>query len=277
MRNIFFLPIFMIFISCASEQYSSNELEESNLDTSQILKEEKKSVEPLNKEIVLGSYKGKLGTSLDVCFRLDNENGTLSGFYFYEKIGIDIKLKGSIENNTLLAYELDYKGDTLAVIKGTIKESSISGKWINAKTKKEYPILIEKTPIEINQLPKEIEGKYYHKNCGLTLSIFKSKGEYYYNYTSKKETLKGKVRFSRGNGISINLENMEYAEDYFDVMTDDPERSKEYEKLKKIGKRTVGIECDYSLNEIALQNYGNSMNYYVKLNDCDEKYIHFNK
>ena len=54
----------------------------------------------------------------------------------------------------------------------------------NAKTEKEYPLLINKTNIEITPLPTSIEGTYSDEICNLTLSIFKSKGECYYNYKS---------------------------------------------------------------------------------------------
>jgi hypothetical protein len=39
----------------------------------------------------------------------------------------------------------------------------------------------------------------------------------------------------------------------------------------------IGIDGLFSEKEITIQNYGNAMNYYVKLDDCGEKYIHFNK
>ena len=47
--------------------------------------------------------------------------------------------------------------------------------------------------------------------------------------------------------------------------------------LKKIEKRKVSIDAYYSPEKITIQNYGNAMNYYVKLYDCGEKYIHFKK
>ena len=77
----------------------------------------------------------------------------------------------------------------------------------------------------------------------------------------------------------ITLSEIEFAEDYFDISLpeEDLEKSKEYEELKKIGKRYVGVDCYYSPEELIIQNYGNAMSYYVKLSDCDEKYIHFKK
>ena len=63
--------------------------------------------------------------------------------------------------------------DTLAILKGKINKLSIKGKWINAQNKKEYPLIIKKTNIEITSLPTNIEGKYYNETCNLTLSFFK--------------------------------------------------------------------------------------------------------
>ncbi|MCF6279657.1 MAG: hypothetical protein L3J14_04855 [Flavobacteriaceae bacterium] len=265
MKNILFTSIIIILTSCSQKKSNTNDLD--------------KPFVQLNKEVVLGNYKGKIGTNLDVLFHLDNNNGNVSGFYFYKKNGIDINVVGNVKGDSLIAYELDFKKDTLAILKGNISESSINGKWINAKSKKEYPLIIEKTSIAISPLPTNLEGRYYNSNCDLTLSFFKSKGEYYYNYKSNDRSLKGKVSFSRGDNLYINLENIEYAEDYFDVSLpeEDIEKSKKYKELKKIGKRKIGIECQYNSEEIIIQNYGNSMNYYVKLYDCGEKYIHFKK
>lgn len=124
-----------------------------------------------------------------------------------------------------------------------------------------------------------IEGTYYDEMCGLTLMISKAQGEYYYEYISDERKVDGKVHLSTNEDQYFILENMEYAEDYFDISLaeDNEEKQKEYDRLKKIGKRQVGIDCYYDDEEIVIQNYGNAMNYYVKLYDCGEKYIHLIK
>ncbi|WP_378174021.1 hypothetical protein [Aquimarina sp. SS2-1] len=279
MNKIVFLLTFIVFTSCSQKKENANNSIQPEPNDNQISEIEKSNTAELNEEVSLGNYKGKIGTNLDVVFHLEDENGKVSGFYYYEKTGIDISIHGHITKDTLIVYELDFKKDTTALIKGTIKESGIQGKWVSGTTKKEYPLTLDIIRDEVQPLPTTIEGKYYDEMCGLTLSVFKSKGAYFYEYSSSERNLKGKIRFIRGDELYINLENIEYAEDYFDVSLaeEDPEKSKEYERLKKIGKRKIGVECLYTTEEILIQNYGNAMNYYVKLYDCGEKYIHFKK
>ncbi len=224
------------------------------------------------------NYSGKIGDKLNVEFHIENLNGSISGFYYYEKIGIDIKIIGRQHEQTLNLYELDFKNDTIAFLNGTITDSIISGVWINAMSKKSYPLLLNETRNKLKPLPPDIAGKYIDSNCNLILKISKVKGEYYYIYTSTQRTLKGKVTFSRGSENYLILQGIEYSEDYFDVaLPEENELSRQYEELRKRGERNVGIDCYLDSDELIIQNYGNAMAYYVKLGECDEKYIHLIK
>lgn len=284
MKSILSLFILIFLISCSEKKSTVNENEKNEsksiVDQSVITEGDKTYSATTNKKYELGgSYKGKIGTSLDVSFHIDNDDGSLSGFYFYEKTGIDIDVIGTLKENNVALYELDYKKDTVATITAVINRSSIIGRWINATTKREYAFLVKETETKITPLPPNIIGSYYNDMCNLTLSFSKSKGAYYYKYSSDKRNLEGKINFYRGEDLYINLTSIEYAEDYFDIelFEEDEEKEKEYAELKQEGKRRVGIECHFSPDELTIQNYGNAMNYYVKLNDCGEKYIHFQR
>ena len=258
------------------EEVNSNwdqDVEQSNTEQS------KPEIQPeLNKTIVLGDFNGKIAKNLDVKFHLENNKGNVSGFYYYVKNGEDIQLVGTVVNQKLELYELTYTNDTLARIEATITDSMITGKWINTKTKAKHNLQLRKARKEVLPLPNNITGTYKEENCNLTLIISKAKGDYFYKYISDERTLKGKVSFVRGEDIYLTLANIEYAEDYFDLsLPEEDEKSAEYEKLKKIGKRQMGVDCFLDKNEIIIQNAGNAMNYYVKLYDCDEKYIHLVK
>lgn len=263
-----FILIFIILTSCKQEKLNSIDLRKS---ISIVVQHTDKTIST--------NYKGEIGKNLDVLFHLKNDNGKITGFYFYKKTGIDIRIIGNVVKNKFLAYELNYKKDTTATLIANINESSINGKWINAKTKKEYPLRLIKTPNKTNPLPTNIVGVYYNKICNLTLSISISKGEYYYNYSSDERKLNGKITFSREEDLYLTLEGIEFAEDYFDISLpeENEEKQKEFDRLKKLGERYVGIDCYYSPEELIIQNYGNAMSYYVKLSDCGEKYIHFIK
>lgn len=281
MKKIFFILIITSLISCSQKKPETSNLEKIKTSENQSLEVKKKNnaFDKLNNGHTLGNYKGKIGTYLNIKFHLENENGNVSGFYFYEKFGVDINVIGTIKENKLTLYELNYKNDTIAIIKGTIDKYGIYGKWINYKNKIEHPLTLEKKEIEITRIPNNIIGEYHNDVCNLTLSFSKLKGEYYYNYKSTERNLKGKVVFSREDDLYITLSEIEFAEDYFDISLpeEDLEKEKEYEELKRIGERYIGVDCYYSPEELIIQNYGNAMSYYVKLSDCGEKYIHFKR
>ncbi len=222
------------------------------------------------------NYHGKIGTNLDVSFHIKSTNGTISGFYYYKKIGVDIKIVGSIDNNTLRIYELGINNDTIALMKCFIRDSEIEGDWINLKTNRQYHIKISETNDEIVALPKKIEGVYKCDDCNMEIVIKKVKERYNYTFISELRTLKGEISFVRHDRYNeIILEGIEYAEDYFDVGL--PEENPEYEELKKEGNRRVGIDCFLDSDRITIENYGNAMNYYLKLRDCGSKYITLEK
>ncbi len=281
MKRIFPLFIIIFLMSCSEKKTTVNDSNTSKpIEQSVIVEDDKKYSDTIHKKYELGgSYKGKIGTSLEISFHIDNNNGVVSGFYFYEKTGVDIDIIGTLKENKVTLYELDYKKDTVATITAIIDRSSIIGRWENATTKREYAFFVKKTDTVIAPLPSNVAGSYYNKPCNLTLSFYKSKGEYYYKYTSDKRNLDGKISFYRGEDVYINLTNIEYAEDYFDIelFEENEEKERKYAALKEKRKRTTGVECYFSQDELTIQNYGNSMNYYVKLYDCEEKYIHFQR
>ncbi|MCG9791207.1 hypothetical protein [Flavobacterium algicola] len=279
MNRLLFIFTIMVLISCSNKKSNTDNLEGGKTATYQTLETKNKPFDKTKSEYSLGNYIGKIGKNLNVSFHLDNYDGKVLGFYYYKEKGIDISIRGRLKENNLVVYELDYKNDTTAVIKGSTDKYGIKGIWINFKSKKEYPLILEKKDIKITRLPKNIIGEYHNDICNLTLSITKLKGEYFYNYNSTERNLKGKVTFLREEDLYINLSEIEFAEDYFDISLpeEDLEKSKKYEELKKVGKRYIGVECYYSPEELTIQNYGNAMNYYVKLSDCGEKYIRFKK
>ncbi len=226
-------------------------------------------------EMLLGNYKGKIGNNLDVTFRLNNNNGKVTGFYYYDKIGVDINIVGKISGSEILLYELNDKNDTVAIIKANIKKNNIIGNWFNAKKTKKHSLNLTKIKKEIKPLPKYIVGQYCQKKCDFNIEITKNKGEYRYKLTIPNKTFRGKITFSRDENLYLTFEGIEYAEDYFDIelFEEDKEKEKGFEKLKKIGKRKVGFQGLIDSDEITIQNYGNSMNYFVIFNHCSEKYI----
>ncbi|MDI9311485.1 MAG: hypothetical protein QM535_14830 [Limnohabitans sp.] len=105
--------------------------------------------------------------------------------------------------------------------------------------------------------------------CNIEISIKKVNKEYHYELKTEKRKLSGVVTLKhneQNNGYYITLEGIEWSE--YEGSLD-----KEGEAKEDSLELPVGIQGVLSNNEITIQNYGNSMNYYVQLSDCDEKYI----
>lgn len=224
------------------------------------------------------NFTGKLGSKTDVVFSLKNINGKLNGFYFYDKIGIEIKLIGEITNGNATIYELDEQNIKQAKITGKFSQNGFMGKWESLLSKKVFPIQLKSTPKTIPSLPKNLIGTYKvdeESKCDLNISISKNKDEYFYHFKSSKRKLKGKITFSRSleeNLVYINFYGIEWDEDSGDVTNDsDEETSSVNDNLPTV---VQGLLSD---GEITIQNTGNAMNRYVKIGECDLKYIHLKK
>lgn len=225
-----------------------------------------------------GNYIGQLANKTDVVFSLKHSNGKLSGFYYYEKIGIEIKLVGEIKNDLAIIYELDYKNAKQAKITGKLTQSGFSGKWESISSKKVFPIQLKPTSKPIPMLPNNLIGIYKveeQDQCALSISITKSKGEYRYQFKSNTRTLNGKVTFSRSleeNLVYIDFHGIEWDEDSGDVTKDnDGESSSGNDNLPTV------VQGLLNNGEIAIQNTGNAMNRYVKIGECDLKYIYLKR
>jgi hypothetical protein len=128
---------------------------------------------------------------------------------------------------------------------------------------------------------KQIEGTYVVINgpdesgkCTMTIIIEKASGGYTYKFSTESRSLSGElsVEATEGkDGYYINLEGIEWSE--YEGALDDEGEAKAKEPLDL----PIGINGVIIDNEITIQNTGNSMNYYVKLEDCGKKYIRLRK
>ena len=237
------------------------------------------SINNLNKDFER-NYIGTINKKINVVFHLKSINGIIKGFYFYQEKGIDIKLKGKLLNNKMVLDEFDFFDNKVAQI--TLEENGkkVFGEWHNSKSNKILKVDLEETEKKIVAFPKNIEGVYKTENsenkietCNLILTITKKNGKYSYNYKSESRTLNGKVSFYRDiDEAYITLEGIKWAEYEGDVTNQGDENYEE-----KDLELPIGIDGSLSENEILIQNDGNAMNYYVKLNDCGVKYIHLKK
>jgi hypothetical protein len=153
------------------------------------------------------------------------------------------------------------KPETSLIAKSDNKEISIDTGKQGASAK-----LIEGTYVVINESEES-------DKCKMTIIIAKASEGYTYKFIAESRSLSGKlsVEATEGkDGHYINLEGIEWSE-YEGELDDDGEA-----KAKDLALPT-GINGVIRDNEITIQNTGNSMNYYVKLEDCGKKYIRLKK
>ncbi|MEO5911397.1 MAG: hypothetical protein ABIP95_10945 [Pelobium sp.] len=218
------------------------------------------------------TYIGKLDNKTDVVFSIKNSNGKLTGFYYYDKIGVEIKLSGTIVNGIATIFELDHQNKKQAKITGKLSNNDFTGKWESLSTKKSYALQLKLSPYAIPALPINLLGNY-NTDCNLSISIAKNNGGYFYNFKSNTRTLKGKVTFGRSleeNLVYINFIGIKWAEDDGDI-------SNELNADKSSGDLPTVVQGLITDEEIVIQNYGNAMNHYLKIGECDIKYLHLKK
>ncbi len=227
------------------------------------------------------TFKGNINHKIGVVFQIERRGNELSGSYFYVRKGIDIKLTGRITGLQVEMYELDYLNNQIAKISGELKDSIFNGSWQSLNSKKSLPISLIETKAKVEPLPSNIEGLYKTQAkdqqtgdetpCDLAVTITKKDGEYFFRLKTNLRDIKGEVSFMRdieANETYISFEGIKWAEYGGDMSK--PNKKVTTEKSRKIPD---SIEGAYSENEIIIQNDGNSMNYYVKLGDCDRKFI----
>lgn len=130
---------------------------------------------------------------------------------------------------------------------------------------------------------ESIEGLYKTQpdpnstdECEMSVEISKVKNDYVYSLKTKLRKLKGKATLAtnESGGKIIVLEGIQWDEYEGDISneeeTDSVSDSKTEHKELEI---PVGIDASYVKDTLTIQNYGNAMNSYTKISECDRKYI----
>jgi len=225
------------------------------------------------------NYVGDINKNLKVVFSLTRNDNKIKGYYFYDKIGVNIPLNGEVVDGNIILREISEQNKVVAKLMLKVAGHKLIGSWQNLSNNKLLSVNLEQTNKSIPQLPATVLGDYVVKDgegCKITLSITKSNSGYHFYYNSGERKIKGSVTFGRSlidNLVYINLNGITWAEDSGDVaqMDDQKQTSSEDSELPTV---VQGLLTD---KEIVIQNTGNAMNYYVKLGDCDLKYIHLKK
>ncbi|WP_027471518.1 hypothetical protein [Saccharicrinis fermentans] len=129
---------------------------------------------------------------------------------------------------------------------------------------------------------ESITGLWLNKECNISFQISGSINALTYVFTSEKRKLTGSVDIKEEgtNDVYIIFNGIEWSEylgelgpEYFEDIPD----SLVHEKPELILPTTISALYSSEESNFVIQNYGNSMNYYVKLSEGCDKYIYFSK
>ncbi len=104
-----------------------------------------------NENIWSKSFDGLIDGKYQIYMRLNNKNGTLSGYYFYKSAGKDLQLRGKIsENGEVHVKEINSKDKTTGIFTGELKKNLFKGTWENADRTKKFSFSLEKKTYSTN-------------------------------------------------------------------------------------------------------------------------------
>ncbi|MFV0471389.1 MAG: hypothetical protein ACK5L7_05085 [Paludibacteraceae bacterium] len=147
----------------------------------------------------------------------------------------------------------------------------------NTISNDKYPTLSKHHKVSREEMLFEIEGIYYMEenelNCGITLMLFRENEKLRYKLKTNTRELTNDAKIElndKKDGYYLTLKNIEWSENEGAL----DEEGEQVDDSVELPKEIQGVLYK---NEITIQNTGNSMNYYVKIAECDQKYIHLIK
>ncbi|HLA12110.1 MAG TPA: DUF3298 and DUF4163 domain-containing protein [Pyrinomonadaceae bacterium] len=99
-------------------------------------------------------FKGSIGSALGLQMKLIRDRETVTGNYFYKKVGTRIELKGSVDKDgNLVLEEFDQSGKSTGVFKGIWKTDesghvNIVGNWSKPNSQKLTAFSLHQEPVE---------------------------------------------------------------------------------------------------------------------------------
>ncbi|MCD8413022.1 hypothetical protein [Tenacibaculum finnmarkense] len=164
------------------------------------------------------TFAGKIDNKYPFHMKLNSKNEIISGTYYYDKIGVDIDIKGNIaSDNSINLTEFDKKGKKTGLWIGKfINDNKISGTWVkpNGSSAKDFSLTLTSDNYENSKISKskKIEPQFSiskvkvknqlisTKNIrDLTITVYKNKEE------NKEEDLTGllKIKNNKTNQEAI--------------------------------------------------------------------------
>ncbi|WP_299628292.1 hypothetical protein [uncultured Tenacibaculum sp.] len=119
---------------------------------------------------------------------------------------------------------------------------------------------------------RAVVGYWKNETSNLSFKLFFKENQLHYTFTSPKRTFSNTAEITQNN--LIIFKGFEWSE-YAGGSIDDGESEEEKEDPPLPTK--IGTTINFESNEFVIQNYGNAMNYYTKIEEASEKYVTFKR
>ncbi|HEY3037165.1 MAG TPA: DUF3298 and DUF4163 domain-containing protein [Pyrinomonadaceae bacterium] len=122
-------------------------------------------------------FKGSIGSALGLQMKLVREGESLSGSYFYQKVGKKIDVRGNVDKDgNVTLEEFDSSGKQTGVFKGVWKQDEngaieIAGNWTKPNTDKQAAFSLHEEPIEFSHSEEIVARQIREKNKKLKYEI----------------------------------------------------------------------------------------------------------
>lgn len=122
-------------------------------------------------------FKGSIGSALDLQMKLAREGDSLTGSYFYQRVGTKIDLRGNVDKDgNLTLEEFDASGKQTGVFKGLWKQEKddaieISGNWTKPNSDKKTAFSLHEQPIEFTSGLEIVSRQIREKNKKLKYEV----------------------------------------------------------------------------------------------------------
>lgn len=127
----------------------------------------------------------------------------------------------------------------------------------------------------------DIVGRWKNERCHILIDIVKNDAGYFYTFQSKKREIKDSLNIIYDGDVPyLHFEGIKWSE-YKGMLG--PEHFEDMPDSLIVKKKPlvipVGISAVYEaeIDDFIIQNYGNAMSYYVKLEEGCEKYLYFKR
>jgi hypothetical protein len=106
------------------------------------------------------TFEGKIGDEYEIVAKIKLSKNQLEGVYFYEEIGVDLIIKGSVDTEGILILnEFDSNGNQTGVFKGNFSNTGISGNWSKPDGSKSKAFYLKESEIDYDSMSKSLSSK----------------------------------------------------------------------------------------------------------------------